>query len=104
MHDERSISYIDHYILDTIRKYGEFHDRDIAEKLHCPRTLLLERLAGLISKGFVTGNSEKYALSEKGASEWIPLDDLDEAQAASFCAESFDWTPLYIPAKGWDHH
>ena len=107
MGDEQNISYIDLFILDAIQKYGEFLDRDIAQKLHCPRTYLLSRLTNLIAEGLVIENFEKYSLSEKGLSQWIPLDDFGESQTSFFCnanSESFDWTSLYIPAKDWDNN
>jgi len=107
MSGEKNISYIDYFILDTIQRHGEFHDRDIAQKLHCPRTLVLSRLANLISEGLVVENSEKYSLSDSGLSEWIPIDDFEGSHAVFFCnsePESFDWTPLYIPAKDWDNN
>ena len=104
MNEEMDMRYIDQFILDAIQKQGAFNDHELARTLHCPRTFLLDRLADMISKGLVVEKTEKYALSEQGKFQWIPLDRCSTEQVSCSCGaeeETFDWTLPYIPARDW---
>lgn len=100
--DNKRLTYIDNMILSNINEYGQLPDTGLAQRLHCPRTLLLSRLQHLLSAGYIYPEADRYVLSDLGKKKWTPLylhassdhNNDDERPA-------FDWTELYIPQEGW---
>lgn len=102
MTDERELGILDYIILDHIERYSVFDDYAMARRLHCSRLFLLERLERLLSEGYVTQEADAFALTQDGASAWVPLDLYHEAvRAPEGTREEFSWTGLYIPRPGW---
>lgn len=97
------MTYLDYFVLDVIQHYHEFPDTILAKTLHCPRTVLLDRLERLIAAGYIVCNSNKYQLTDVGKSFWIPLykPETDSQSPEEPSCQSFDWTELYIPPAGW---
>ncbi len=81
-----------------------FDDIKISGYLHCPRTLLLSKLEGLINTGYVVRDGENLKLSESGIAEMIPLSKNQfSVPTENFKADSsFDWHKPYVPPAGWD--
>lgn len=100
--DNEQLTYIDNIILSSINEYGQLPDTALAQRLHCPRTLLLSRLQYLVNEGYVCHESDKYILSVRGKSKWIPL-YIHASSDHNLYDErmTFDWTELYIPQEGW---
>lgn len=90
------------FILDSIYQYGNIDDFSLAKHLHCSRSFLLDELAELLKKGYLTHIPNGYILTEKGNSARTSLtfyrDTLHPVNEAS---NNFDWTELYIPEAGW---
>lgn len=100
----QKLDYIDNIILNKIGDTRIFDDAKSSEYLHCPRTLLLSRLEGMMNAGYVIRDGENLKLSENGIAEMIPLSKNHFSVLAekSEAAPSFDWHKLYIPPAGWD--
>ena|GEM_PF-1743098 len=100
----QELDYIDNIILNEISDAGMFDDIKISGYLHCPRTLLLSKLEGLINTGYVVRDGENLKLSESGIAEMIPLSKNHfSVPTENFKTDSFfDWHKPYIPPAGWD--
>lgn len=100
--DNERLTYIDNIILSSINEYGQLSDTGLAQRLHCPRTLLLSRLQYLLNEGYVYLVSDKYILSDRGKTKWIPLYIRTSSDYNLYDEQpTFDWTELYIPQEGW---
>ena len=100
----QELDYIDNIILNNISETGMFDDIKTSGYLHCPRTLLLSKLEGLINTGYVVRDGENLKLSESGIAEMIPLSKNHfSVPTENFKMDSsFDWHKPYIPPAGWD--
>ena len=100
--DNKRLTYIDNIILSNINEYGQLPDTGLAQRLHCPRTLLLSRLQHLLNAGYVYLEADRYVLSDLGKMNGTPL-CLHPSSDHNYCDErpAFDWTELYIPQEGW---
>lgn len=93
---------IDYLILDHIKRYGVFNDAAMSRQLACPRVMLLKRADCLLKEGYLSQQEASYVLTERGKSEWIPLDRYYEPLPfTDELSESFSWEDIYVPPPGW---
>ena len=104
------LEFFDCLILDHIRRHGGLQDRELAQRMQCPRNLLLDRLEWLYQRGYLSvapgpeeGGRPRYALTEAGRESCIPLTYFHKTPEALLLSqeEAFDWTGLYLPQPGW---
>lgn len=102
--DNRKLDYIDHVIMNAVKAAKDLNDREIAEKLHCPRTLLLSRLEKLLLNEYISYSGENFSLTEKGISRMVCLQSTRNIHSTDMetKAHPFVWDNLYIPDIGWD--
>lgn len=102
---DSALNFLDYLILYEISRLSRLPDLELARRLQCPRTVLLERLERLWRKEYVSIDSEsRLSLTEKGQTSCIPLKRFFSGDSQNVCAaggESFDWTALYVPEPGW---
>lgn len=105
MDSGQPLNFFDELILYEIKQYGTLRDWELAQRLQCPRTVLLQRLEQLLRREFLTFNREgnQLFLTGKGLAACPALEHFYSASGdiSAFEPEGFDWTALYIPEPGW---
>lgn len=104
MNNEKNLDFIDITILDIIKSIGVLHDVDLSQRLHCPRSLLVNRLESLLSQEYVAETSKGYVLTDAGKNKWLPIRNLQtpQTQFVPYEEKAFDWEFPYVPLKGWN--
>ena len=98
----KKLTYLDFAILDSVHRHGQLQDTRMSRKLHCPRTLLLNRLRFLLDAGYLSEATNGYTLTDLGYAKHITLPPVEmSAEVSVYGQEYFDWTALYVPKSGW---